>query len=269
MSPRLRSMLAGGLSALLALVVLAGAAFFWLATTRSGARWAFDRLGAGLPGRIEVEDIRGPLRGPLHLRHLHYQADTWELTVADLELDWELRRLPLGRIDVFWVRGDSVTIRTKPPAERAEEHAAQLPDVDLPLDLAIARARLTHVAWYRDSLSPPLLGDSLLVDRLDLRDTLRVARLVAGGPALAVALRGRLFPHCAWPLVVDGTWAWQPEGRPWIAGTGLVSGTLDTLHLDQRLERPWPATVRGRLFHAARDPAFDLDYWLSRMTERA
>jgi hypothetical protein len=68
----------------LALLAVGLAGLTWFALgTEPGARWLFTRLGAIMPGELEVAELDGPIRGPLTVRGLRYASDSMEVTVQN------------------------------------------------------------------------------------------------------------------------------------------------------------------------------------------
>lgn len=242
------------LVATLALAIAGG--FWWVLGTQSGARWAFEKIGATLPGRLVVEDLRGSIRGPIHVRHLHYESETYDLTAADLRLDWQLRRLARGRLDIHVLRADSVTVRFKPAAEaRREEQVRPWPDFDLPLDVLVRDGIVTHLAFYRPGVPEPFPVDSLRIVAT-LSDSLEIERLALRSPTLNVDARGSMGMDGAYPMTLDARWTYRSLEGLW-SGAGTLTGTLDTLHVQQQLASPFTARGGGRLITPFRDLRLD------------
>ena len=91
--PRLRRVLLWGGGALVLLAVLLGAGIWFLLGTQGGTEFLFTRLGAIMPGELEVAELHGPLRGPLDIRGLSYKRDGLEMHIDRVQLEWRLRAL--------------------------------------------------------------------------------------------------------------------------------------------------------------------------------
>jgi translocation and assembly module TamB len=247
------------IAATLVLVVLLGAALvLWTLGSRTGARWAFERLGAALPGELRARDLRGSIRGPLRVRGLHYQADAYELTIEDLRLEWSLRRLVSQRLDIWSLRADSVTVRLKPPSEAAlEERAKAFPDVDLPLDILIRQALVTDLALHQPGAKEPFTVDTLALAAVAIRDSFEVERLRVRSPSVDLELTGHIVTRGAYPLAIEGRWTLRTEETS-VTGEGTLKGSLDTLLLAQHVREPFAAQVDGRLFQPLREPILDV-----------
>jgi hypothetical protein len=55
---RIRSRHINALGVGIALASLIAVGVWWIAYTQEGAKWGFERLGAFLPGNLDVEDMR-------------------------------------------------------------------------------------------------------------------------------------------------------------------------------------------------------------------
>ncbi len=258
MSPRVRRVLlhvAVGLATVLA--VAAGAAT-WTVTTQSGATWGFERLGAIFPGELHVLSLRGPIRGPLEIRRLEYKSDAMDMVVDHLTLDWRLRQLLTKKLDVVALRAENVSMRFKSHEQaRRDSLARPLPDVDLPVSVIIRDALIRHIEIFTPASAEPTVLDSITLVTRALRDTLGVTHLIVKSARMDVDLRGKALPQGAYPVDLTVDWRLRQPGRSEIAGAGTLSGTLDSLVIDQRLRAPFAAQLGGRIDHLLRKPYFD------------
>src|SRR5215210_7215956 len=98
--PRVKKILKWTSVALVSLVVLLAAGVWFLAGTQGGTQWLFTRLGALVPGKLEVAKMTGPLRGPLDIRGLKYEREGFEMVVDHVQLEWRLRELLNKQLDI-------------------------------------------------------------------------------------------------------------------------------------------------------------------------
>jgi len=119
---------------------LIGAGSWWLFETQAGARWGFERLGSILPGKLDVRELRGPLRGPLVATDFTYRDERIEITAVRVEIDWNLRELLTRQLDVRRLRAEGVRVlwgsSGDTPAER-DSLRGPLPDLDLPVNIIV------------------------------------------------------------------------------------------------------------------------------------
>lgn len=261
------------LGLLAVLLLLAGAVLFLLAT-EPGARWLVARVGAFVPGELEIGSLSGPVRGPLEVVDLRYRSEAFELTADRVVVDWRLWDLLRRRLDVHRLLAEGVRVVTYPGPEEPEDEPAPLPDVDLPVAVVLREARLRDLRIVAEPPEGAAAGETpepVVVDRLDL-----VARVRRGGPieiaALEVAaprvdleVAGTLRPQGAYELDLETRWAYRSappsgegagEGLPPFAGGGTLSGTLDDLRVRQALETPVRASLEARLSDPLQEPAF-------------
>ncbi len=141
--PRLKKFLLWGSAASLLLVLLLGVAFWFLAGTQGGTEWLFTRLGALMPGKLEVARMTGPLRGPLDIRGLKYEREGFEMQVDHVQLEWKLREIFERQLDIHQLYADGIRIVTTPSEE--EKERSPLPDVNLRFNIIVRDARVTDL----------------------------------------------------------------------------------------------------------------------------
>ena len=258
MNPRLRRVLVLTLTAIVTIVVVAIGAFTWTVSTPSGATWAFERLGAIFPGELHVGTLHGPLRGPLTVHNLVYTSEAMDLSIDELSLDWKLRRLLTKKLDVMWLRASNVKMRFKSHAEAARDSAARpLPDIDLPVSVIIRGAIVRHIEILTPASPVPTVLDSVTLATQALRDTLGITNLALRSARYDITLRGSALPQGAYPVNLTVDWRVRQPNRPEMVGGGHLTGTLDTLHVEQHIVAPWQMTLAGVVDHPLRQPAVD------------
>ncbi|HEV8630279.1 MAG TPA: translocation/assembly module TamB domain-containing protein, partial [Thermoanaerobaculia bacterium] len=133
----------------------------------------------------------------------------------------------------------------------------QLTDIDLRYNLALRALRIDDVQILRPGGGRPLVIDRLTMRTGEWRDRLRIEDVNVVSPDIDFDARGWLRPRGDYPLDLQVVWGYRPpEKQPPIAGRGRLYGTLRALRLDQRIERPSPARVRGVLREPLFDPSF-------------
>ncbi|HXT22437.1 MAG TPA: hypothetical protein VN923_16915, partial [Thermoanaerobaculia bacterium] len=108
-------------------------------------------------------------------------------------------------------------------------------------------------------------GRPIVVDRLTMKtgdwgDRVRIEDVDVISADVDLDARGWLRPKGDYPLDVQVVWAYRPpEKRAPLAGRGRLFGSLRALELEQTLEKPFAATIRGTLAEALFDPRFTGD----------
>ena len=236
------------------LLLLATLFVTWMYTTRAGARFLFARVSGLVPGILTAGEIEGPIRGPLVLRNLHYETERFIVDIEEVRLTWRPLRLRRRQLDVddLAVRGVRVKIL---PSEVVAER--KLRDIDLRYDVIVRALRVDDVRIERPGGGRPLVIDKLTMRTGDWGDRVRIEDVDVISPDVDLDARGWLEPKGDYPLDVNVVWAYRPpEKRAALAGRGRLFGTLRELRLEQTLEKPFAATVRGTLAEALFDPRF-------------
>lgn len=252
--PRLRRILLWGTGALLLLAVLLGAGVWFLLGTQGGTKFVFTRLGALMPGSLEVRELRGPLRGPLDIRGLVYKRDGLEMHVEHLELQWRLRDLLARQLDIEKLHAQGIRI-IPTPSEKKEE-PQPLPDINLSFNILVRDAQVRDLQIGAPGEEP------LVLDRIDLATTavgnkFRIDRFVVRSPLVDGDITGSFQPQGDYPVDLQVQWWVRPPDMAEFSGQGPLTGTLEQLRVVQTLRAPFPVQLDAMLTTPLRDLGFD------------
>lgn len=252
--PRLRRILLWGGASLVLLAVLFGAGVWFLLGTQGGTEFLFTRLGAIMPGTMEVGEIHGPLRGPLDIRGFHYKRDGLEMYVDRLELEWHLRDLLARQLDIQRLHANGIRI-IPTPSEKKEEPQA-LPDVNLGFNILVRDAQVRNLQIGAPGEDP------LVIDRIDLATTaisnkFQIDRFVIRGPLLDGDVTGSFQPQGDYPVDLQVVWKVRPPDMAEFSGRGPLTGTLEELKVVQTIDAPFPVRLDATLLQPLRDLGFD------------
>lgn len=223
-------------------ILLLGAAA-GLLYTETGLHWSFRALQAVVPGKLEARQLTGRLAGPLKIEDLRYEDTSMSFAGGTLRLDWAPARLLAGRVRIETLAVSDVEIAINRPAESSDRPADFV--LPLPLPVTVIEAR-----GLRIRIRPPA-GEPVVITRLETGFATRKTQVVLDhlhveNPLGSVNASGRI------PLRADGELAletdWHADyGRHSLSGHGTVSGTLQHVRTEQRLERPIDLNVKARL----------------------
>src|SRR6266545_707523 len=161
--PRLRRFLLWGGGAFILLAVLVGAGIWFLLSTQGGTQFLFTRLGALMPGSLEVGELHGPIRGPLSIRGLVYKREGLEIHIDRAELKWRMRDLLSRQLEIEQFHAQGIRIIPAPTAEKKEPTA--LPDINLRFNIAVRDAQVRDLQIGAPGAVP------FVIDRIDLVTT--------------------------------------------------------------------------------------------------
>lgn len=234
-----------GLGVVASLVLLPVGGGWWLLNTQSGAKWGFARLGAFFPGRLDVREMRGPLRGPLQISHLTYKSDRLAITAEHVFIDWRLRDLLRRRLNIYHLYADSVRVVNGPgETPEAADSLSGLPDLDLPVTVIVRDGNVSHITLARPGSDSGVSIDRVLLDARSMRrDRLFVNRLSVRSQLVDLEFHGTAIPRGAYPLTLNGRWDYRPPAGKAIHGVGTLTGSLDALRVRQSLTGPVTAQV--------------------------
>ena len=256
----------------IALASLIAVGVWWIAYTQEGAKWGFERLGGFLPGNLDVEDMRGPLKGPLEIHHLTYRTDRLEITAEHVVLDWRMKDLWRRKLDFTHIHADGIRVLVGSSGDTQAERDSlygPLPDLNLPVSIIVHDGLFRNVTFTTPGNDSGFVLDQIAVDARSMRrDSLWVNKFQVRSKGLDVDFAGVALPRGAYPVSLRGSWAYRLPDRPPIHGEGTVAGTLDTLHVRQLITGPVQADVDLRLFKPFRRLGYDGDIELRRLATR-
>jgi len=252
--PRLRRFLLWGSAALVLLVVLLGAGIWFLLGSQGGTEFLFTRLGALMPGSLEVAELHGPIRGPLDIRGLSYKRDGLEMHVDRVQLEWRLRELLSRQLDIERLHAEGIRIIPTPTAEKKEP--TKLPDLNLGFNILVRDAQVRNLQIGAPGEDP------LVIDRIDLATTaignqFKIDRFVVRAPLLDGDVSGTFQPQGDYPVDLQVQWKVRPPDMVAFSGRGPLTGTLEQLVVAQTLDAPFPARLNATLLQPLRDLKFD------------
>jgi translocation and assembly module TamB len=257
-TPRRRKRLlwaAGALAALAALLVAVGA---WLVSSQGGARFTVAQLSQILPGKLTVERVEGPIRGPLTLHGVHYETERFIVDIARVRLDWRLRQLRRRILDVESLDATGVVVRILPSEEVSDR---KLTDINMRYNVVVRALRVDDVKIFRPGEELPVVIDTLTMRTGAWRDAVRIEDIDVISPHFDLEARGWLRPSGDYPLDVDIVWGYRPpedaaRQLPGFAGRGTLGGTLRSLRVEQLLEQPFRAEIEAVVSEPLFDPVF-------------
>jgi translocation and assembly module TamB len=255
--PRLKKILIRAAAGLLVLAVILAAAFWFLAGTQGGTEWLFTRLGALMPGKLEVAKMTGPLRGPLDIRGLKYEREGFEMYVDHVQLEWRLREIAQRRLDIQKLYADGVRIVTTPSEE--EKERSPLPDVNLRFNIIVRDARVRDLSI--GSKTAEAGEKPFVIDRIDLETTtrnndVRVDSLTVRSPTFDADVKGSVRPQGDYPVDLTVRWTYRAPDMAPFSGNGKLAGTLKDLQVTQELESPFPVSLNAML----QEPLYELRF---------
>lgn len=255
--PRVKKILIRGAIALVSLCLLLVAAFWFLAGTQGGTEFLFTRLGALMPGKLEVAQMTGPLRGPLDIRGLKYEREGFEMHVDRVQLEWRLRELLEKRLDIQRLYADGIRIRTTPSEEEKEK--GPLPDVNLRFNIIVRDARVRDLSIGAKNAppgEPPFIIDRIDLETTAVRNDVRVDNLVVRSPTFDADVKGSVRPQGDYPVNLNVVWTYRAPDTAPFSGKGRLTGTLKDLQVDQTLATPFAADLSALL----REPLYDMSF---------
>lgn len=208
------------LLALLASVFLFAAAA-WLVCSESGLQTTLRLAAQASSGRLQAEDARGSLSGPLDIAGLSWQDGGQRIAITDIHLDWSPSALLYGQLRITELKAESLEIQ-----QPASDAPLLPPDkLTLPLTIAIERVTLGMLSVNGNRLAEGVSARLASDGRQH-----HVEQLALRLADVAVEAQARLDGQAPFPLSGTLTLSGQLEQRP-LALAATAGGELERIEL--------------------------------------
>lgn len=228
----------------------------------SAARWLLDQIDTALPGSISYDRLEAGLAGPIIFENLRYEDGELRVRIARFQLDWSLSALLSRTARIELLQASDIEIHlppppdVEPPSEPTEP--LTLPDVTLPIAIAIERGEIDQVRVYSAGNPDPLILNSARLRLRSEEQTLHLEQFTVQTPELEAALSGQLTPVGSYPLDLSLEWAYQDPTLERLSGQGQISGDLTALNLTHTLSGAVAADLRAAVRDALTQPVWDV-----------
>ncbi|MGE5717815.1 MAG: translocation/assembly module TamB domain-containing protein, partial [Acidobacteriota bacterium] len=238
---------------------------WWVIGTRSGTRWAVERLSVLMKGSVKVGSVEGRIVSPLTLHDLRWESESLAIVVRKLTLEWSLGKLLQKQLDIVSLAADGVIVVSKPSGE---EKNKGLSDLHLPINILVRDASVRDIRLGADPKTA-LLVDSIGLKTTAIRDTLRVESLSIRSALFDGDFNGTLTPIGDYPVGLQMRWAYRPPGSSAYEGNGSFTGNLKRLEVREQLTAPFAARIDAVFFEPLRDLKFDATATVTDLRTRA
>ena len=237
------------------LVFLLGTAGTVLSTTQWGLQWTMSQVAGLVPGELRIKTLHGRLIGPIHAEGVEYRQPGKRTTsIQSIDLDWHPLSLLNGTLNISSIEIAGVHYAPLAGAPAAQGHGG-LPDITLPIKIRLQKAALKQLTIEQPNSAPVRIAEITLTTSTD-EHGIHISDLNVAAPALDLSLHGTVQPRGDYPMKWHADWAAHPPGMTAVAGTLNISGTLKSLTLSQRIERPFRADINGSITNIMKNPAW-------------
>ncbi|MDD3816334.1 MAG: hypothetical protein PHZ02_17020, partial [Desulfocapsaceae bacterium] len=231
-----------------ALIVLAALAFLGL--TERGLR-QLARAAVGVSGgALAIEDVQGRLLGTWQLEGIQVQTATADLRCKKIVMQWQPLSLLHGTVRIVKLQGEGVDVRIKEEGMAPGTSPVVLPDILLPLGVALTTFELKDL--YIHGISgmdiPPV--DWISFDLVARRNHVALKAVEVKLPDTTVHMQGSVGLGGKWPLDLRGQWRMEEMGTAPLTADFVIRGVVTDLVAQMDLLTP----VKARLDFTCSDP---------------
>lgn len=252
---RLRRLLIVALMVGLGLGAALAGAGAWLLTSKSGLALVFRLASESVPGKLQVTQVQGRLRGPIILIGVSYRSRDQEIHLQRLSLAWRPEALLSATLHVtrLDVRGLTIT-RLRPAAT-----GSPAPIPPLPLVVRVDDAEFTGLRYTPAPGKAPVILESLHLAATLTPLAIHLSRLDVRAPQGTLEASGTIRPSSNYRLGLKLRWRLALADQPALAGSGTLGGDLARLEVRQRLSEPEAVAVRAVVQSPFAEPRWSVD----------
>ncbi len=204
-------------------------------TTESGLRFLVQQAQLWVPGKLKVDSLEGRLRDKVSITGLSYQFKETAVKVGSFKLDWDADSLLNGQAHVKKLHIDRIEVHLPKTEEDKESEPFVLPDIKLPLKIALDDVKIDHLSIKIAGAAP------LIIDSIELQstttDVLSLQHLLVKSPQFNAKLVGDVGLTAPHTVQLDLDWtAKLPEFT--VVGEGKLSGNMQKLTLNHTVSKP-------------------------------
>ena len=246
-------------AAVLALGVAALLLLMLLAMSDSGLHWAYRIAAALVPGQLTIDTLEGRLLGPLHLRGVHYTRTDTQIDIGRIDLDWSPDQLLHVTLHIRNLVVDDVDVRYTSAPAAEPKRTFTLPTLSLPVYLRVDRAELNRLTVSEHSAGPTFELTRARIAADWRGDSGAIREFSVNAPRYDLSASGTLRSEDDYPLDLALHWRYDSGDYGVWSGAGRIQGDLKQLRVDQRVDAPLAATVKGTLSDLTAAPAWALE----------
>lgn len=245
--------------ALLALPALIGAALVFLGATTTGLRWTLQWAAQASGGTLQMTNVQGRLLGTVTIEGLGYRTPAFQVQVRRVKWQWRPAALIRGQLQVTRLELDGLHVRNRAEPTSPKPGPATLPDVVLPVSVALDRAA-AHGVEVTGADGKPLVT----LDAVTVQGSIRGARLQLASVHMRrgdtrLQLSGEITLRGSYPLALEADWQTrlQPVGA--LDGTTRLGGSLAHLTVAQQTRGALGSSLQGTLTDLLDKPHWQAD----------
>ena len=160
------------------LIALGLMQLYWASRSETVLRWAIEQIAQRVPGKLEVEGIRGSFMEPIALERIRYTTEGLSVEARQATLDWSPYQLLFNkRLWIRELRARELDI-VSTPAQKAGKTSALPAHLRLPIPVRVDSLQVTRVSVQTAGTPPVVVTElALAYDGDDQVHRLQIQRL--------------------------------------------------------------------------------------------
>jgi len=190
---------------LLSILLLLIGSVFWIYTTQSGLKWAWDRVDTYLPEGFSVGEVRGQLNDEITLLDSVWKQPDLLVQISRINIKCDWMDLIFGQLHCSQLKVLSVKSSTTIKNQTTDNNLAtlELPQISIPLDIALSLIEInemTYTSFSEDgqTLTNEKISNLRINDSKYQQLTFYISQLTLSTSEQQLNLSGHLSPYGDW-----------------------------------------------------------------------
>jgi translocation and assembly module TamB len=237
----------------------------WLLLSTSGLQWLSAKATSSVSG-LSIQKVTGRLIGAAELQGVQFTDDNIQISVEQLSLNWQLKKLFIKTLSITELSAKGVHIKQlAPSAPTSNNNQSPLAieevfnTLKLPIEIWLQNIEFSEVE-YQSLASENTIGvdilalnaflkaSSLEVDKLNIKsDVINADGFLKLNYSESEPTRGEIN----WSVITDNIES-TSDLKP-LSGKTLITGNISKINIDNQLSAPYQSTINLRLEQLPQD----------------
>jgi translocation and assembly module TamB len=213
------------------------------------SQWGLDRtyelVRYSIPGKLDIHSLRGKLLGPITFSGISYVSNGVHIKLERLDFDWQADRLLIGTLRITKLDAKDLTVQLTDAA--GQDKSAAPSSFILPLTIEMLDVRLKS-ARIIIGQQQPFSITQLILQATAHADSVQITQLNIESETFDLMTQGKVGFDSTYPVELHTSWSARFAGYTPLKGTGIFTGSLTQLKLEQTIQQPGlDVTLHGLL----------------------
>ena len=218
---------------ILTILLILSSGLLFLLNTEKGLHVSFTIASKIIPGKLTAQKLNGRLLGAINIDKLYFENKAISITVEKTHLEWKIKDLLLGKINITTLNADNIKINTK----TFNTNKPKLTLKDIETKLKLGNIQLHNILWQQNTRPPLKIASVILQSHVTSENTLSLKAELHSQDAL-ISIQGTLQKewNVNWKLQLPNIKVFFQEAAGSLECEGKVHGDRNNPEIDANIK---------------------------------